>query len=237
MIETEKAFATPSELVAFVRRSLSNHLQRKGKVFYSGFDTYIRAKVVFLGFNPGGSGEETLEQRVSELPADNTNHFVDQHWDVTRKRFNVLQTRSQALFTNLGLELRRDVFTSNLYFQNTPGIKDTRDSDFAAHKEDCWKVVSHFIAVSPARVVICNGNQTYFEFLTGVAPHLADGPDYYASKEMHVFGKRGKVYASQRSVFGRDRLVVGLPHLSWVSVAACRPAMEALKRTVEPFLD
>ncbi len=221
------AFNRAEDLTNFATESLRGHLHRKGKVFYSGFETYRRASVIFLGYNPGGAGDELLAVRAKQIKEGFSNDYVDETWGDGRP--NTLQTRARELFDALGFDLRKDVFTSNLYFQNTRSIADTNTDDFKAFRPVCWPITNHILAAVPARVVICNGNKTFYDLLYWLDPEHANQPGFYDANDIYRFGKRGRVMSVQRTIHGRQFLIVGLPHLSWVAVAKKTEAVTPLK--------
>jgi len=232
MTTTPSRFDTPEALIAFVRASLADYLQLPGKVFYSGFDTYQNAQVIFLGYNPGGDGkgQDCLEKRVDRLPGPNWNDYLDDPWGCNWTKPNLLQKRVEDLFQKkLDLDLRTRVFTSNLYFTNTPRAQGLNSVEFEPFKQACWSVIDHFLKAVPAHVVFCNGNKTFWDLLTRLE---GDPEPDELFPRFGKHGKRGRVLTTKRNIYGRSRLIIGIPHLSWVPVGMRLDVVADLKHRI-----
>lgn len=207
---------TPDTLLEFVRGTLASEVQRNGKVFYSGFKTYQDAKVFFIGYNPGGRGNVSLGQRLSRFEPGDYNHFESEHW---RKKedgwvHNTLQLRAQKLFRELGLQLPTEVFTTNLYFTHTVTAKELDGPEFNEHKSACWSVVRHFLLAVPARIVLCNSHQTFFELAGFIDPEEAKASNPFADARGRDAGQHPGVLVRDFTLEGKQLRLIGFPHLS-----------------------
>ena len=203
---------TPSEARDIVEKELGGYVKLSGKVFYSSLDTLAKAEIAFIGYNPGGSPGDTEEERIaatlSDIPPMGQNHFVHQFWkDSVGKRYNPLQKRVQGLFRSLDIPIG-SVYTTNLYFQRTRGIRDPIDESV---KSACWNVHQKFIAVSRFNFCLCNGVTTFREMLARISD--AGEPPV----QVKTYHSKWHAYCATRSVAGRSIVIFGLPHLSWFS--------------------
>lgn len=239
---TNRQYNTPEQLLAFARHSLDGHLEVKGNIFYSGFDSYLSGRVMFLGYNPGGSGKETLRTRLDSLYTTSRNDFVSEYWGDWKTKHNVLQRRIQHLFQSVGLNLP-EVFTTNLYFPHSVSVEAFHDvkeqppEQLHALKRACWTVVEHFLHAVPANVIVCNGTQTLNELLYWMDPKAAaESKAYYAAEPVTLPARPRAPRFTRQSFGGRERLLIGLPHQSRFSLAKHPHEIDAIRELIDAEL-
>ena len=195
------------EFVERVSIHLRPLLNREGTVLYSGAQTLAPGDIYFLGLNPGGQqgGGETIGQALRGLPEWRGNNYLDRDWGPGAGRA-LLQQRVQWLMREIGFDLRQ-VCSSNLIFVGSPN-EESASYNEVAHV--CWPVHQEILRIVQPRAVLVYGKAP-LRWLTqdldeeGPAEDLGNIPSGHGS---------WMCTAARRKVVGRDRTIIGLPHLS-----------------------
>lgn len=191
---------------------------RSGSVFFSTEDTFRPGLFYFLGLNPGGTPDDAnpAEWICNNLfPSSKVNAFYE-NWYTDKVEEHPLQKNVKRFLGSLQAADKRyegkppdafikSVCCSNICFVRTPTSKS------APEKETFWAIHERIInaKVRPSCILI-NGITGYRRFkskLTGMT-----GQDKIHTGAS-VGGREQMVHFA---LFGADKLLVGIPHLSSV---------------------
>jgi hypothetical protein len=218
-------------LIARMREDLSGLLHQSGRILYSSIETVRPGDLYLLGINPGGDPDqldyESIAQSIAALPEKDTNSYLDEIWRVgTAPGAMPLQRRVAWLLSYLGYEPRA-VCASNLIFVRSRGSGQAR---YPALAYPCWKVHRRIISIVQPKVILVFGQEAY-DFLRNRLPSNASNGciDYDP-----IPAKWGnwRCTACSRTLVGRRRLIIGLPHLSWFSIDTRPEVAGWVKRSI-----
>jgi uracil-DNA glycosylase len=212
----------------FVRESralLGPLLTKPGAVLYSSAATLRPGRFYFLGVNPGGANDTTLDASLSKLPGLTINAYTDEDWSTQasaerRRRTwvkggHMLQKNAQLLFQTLGTPVQH-VCASNLMFPQTP----TEDRCEKAWADQCWPVHELIMNIVRPQVVITFGSRAY-DYVTARRGALKE-------HETSIGSGHGKWRC--RSTQSDGLTIIGLPHLSRYSLAGRTAVLEWIKQ-------
>lgn len=196
------------KIQAIAREQLADIMDRPGSILYSAHSTVSPGPVYLMGFNPGGSGGDSLRRSVAKLPSRNENAYLDENWKNDqaswREGASPLQKRVIWLLEQLRLE-PKTVCASNLIFTRSRG-QDGVPYDLA---DTCWPVHEAILEVVRPKLILAFGN-------SGVSPYnyllqKLGGREDPPAESGHGSWKL-KGFAT--TLEGRPIYVAGIPHLS-----------------------
>lgn len=195
------------------------YCQNLGYVLYSSALTLKPGLAYFMGANPGGEGESGHTIRADldywlHRVAGKDCSYLDWSWNDAKYEpgQHPIQRNLQLIAKALGLNIR-DVAGSNLVFRATQRQSEV---DFNKEAEVCWPVHEVILRIVDPKVVVVFGNGAVspYEFLHNMAREdceVLNGhrPSWCSLRQCKAF--RGKLC-------GKQRIVLGLPHLSRFNV-------------------
>lgn len=198
-------------LITKIEEHLSPLLDESGSILYSSVDTIKKGDLYVLGLNPGGDDTEInipLQNTIADLRNKKTNSYLDEDWSNGRKYAigqHPLQVNVTGLISSLGYD-PGDVFCSNLIFTRSKSQKDCKYSERA---KTCWKVHEEFLKIVDPKCLIVFGISIIspFEYLKKICPLIE--VDNYESGH-----PSWKCYCYKGQIAGKNRLLIGVPHLS-----------------------
>jgi|SRR6185312_1696333 len=191
---------------------------RPGKVLYSGLETLKPAKLMLLGYNPGGdptnetdTAEHHLSNSINQGP--DWNEYIDAVWSPGGRKYAPgrapMQRRVAQLLSGIGLATR-SVCASNLIFVRSRSA-DSLDKARESLVLRCWPVHEIILEiVQPQCIIALGGEVSNFVCSKGIP---IAGPDRFPSGH-------GVWECSHSTIklLGRRTSVVTLPHLSRYAV-------------------
>ena len=218
---------TKGEIPQIARNNLSGHLDKPGSILYSSHETLKPGDVYLLGFNPGGSGGNPVEQSINQLLTNTTNAYLDEEWENQNgnwpKGEAPLQKRIQWILKSITLN-PRDIRASNLIFFQS---REASDISFSLAKK-CWPVHAAILSIVKPKLIVSFGN-------SGTSPygylHSILGCD---EKEESFPSGHGnwKIKGFNSQINGRSIYVAGLPHLSRYSPIGKNHVIEWLSKKI-----
>ena len=217
-------------------QAIGNHIREllpvevrkaKGAILYSSVHTLKKGKYYLMGTNPGGDPtEEDLKSKTidDELGSfDWTgNAYTDENWlgnsdgsEDTKEGTALLQRRIQSLASEI---LGRDICeicATNLIFGRSRRIcTDFLSSEsFWTHADYCWPAHLYLISLVDPDIlfVFGNGPESPHAFIRWRYDVPAENEDTAESG----YGKWKIRRLRNVHICGRNRIVIGVPHLSY----------------------
>ena len=199
---------TKEIFVQEVKDLLSKIYSEKGEVIYSKASTLSEGKYYLIGLNPGiyenesrtvgGSIENFLCNQNDE------NYYLNTLGELKE---NVLRLFSKEYF-DYDFE---KVFTTNLIFTTT------KDSDKITNYKElvniCWPVHKMALCLINPDIIICIGNG-YKSSFTKFHKEFKIGNNIWKRKAFGTFNIKVEEICFRND--SKQRLLIGLPHLSWI---------------------
>lgn len=197
-----------------------------GSVFYSTKETLKPGIFYFMGLNPGGIPDHRdRSQSIAEniLPRSGRNEFYEK-WYSDRDGYTNFQTNVQGFLGSL-----KDIFSyqetpdtkkfvENICSSNICFVRSKSVQALHANLEDCtaWSVQEYIVntIVKPS-IIIINGLGGYRFFKKKLLDMTGETPLQTGVR------RRGKEIFVYVSSFDNDKLLIGIPHLSWNYLAYC----------------
>lgn len=207
----------PEHLQNKLKGLLAPVLNESGAILFSSIETLKKGTLYTMGLNPGGSAEIKLSQIINELPTKMKNSYLEERWENDHTVYHVgqhpLQKNMTGMLRTMGFD-PCDVFSTNLIFtrsRNSNGANYTENADL------CWPAHKEFIKIVNPEVFLVFGNSV-------VSPYRYILNHYKLRKLDEMKSGHGNgssewmCYAAKGDIEGRERLLIGLPHLSryWV---------------------
>jgi hypothetical protein len=203
----------------FIDTAKSDDLDKSGAVLYSSLNTTEKinekeGRVMFLGINPGGNGEEmpeyTIDNHFSKLDND-FNEYLNGDWGAEKGK-SKLQTRVQEFFKAFDLDILK-VYSSNLFFLRSSDVDFFNGYEFYLYANKYWDFHLEFIKRLDTKVIISNGIGWKSAFNYIFERYKPKNAEYQNSG--HGNWSIGYFDVNIENYLIR---VVGIPHLSYYSV-------------------
>lgn len=98
------------ELSILARQCLTSQLNLPGSILYGSHETLRRGDLYLLGFNPGGTGGDTLSVNIDAMLVKSDNAYLDESWGDGSQALEVgqatLQKRVIWVLETLGVDPR-----------------------------------------------------------------------------------------------------------------------------------
>jgi len=196
-----------SDIPEIARSTLNDLLNEAGSILYSSHETLRPNDVYLLGFNPGGSGGNSISYSINRLLNNEQNAYLDECWKNPngswRKGGAPLQKRVDWLLKNIGYRTR-EVCSSNLIFFQS---QNANNINYSLAKR-CWPVHEAILEIVKPKLIITFGNSNVSPFsylhglLGGVIEYTPSGHGNWNIKEFEATINNCPIY------------VAGIPHLS-----------------------
>ena len=197
------------DLSILARKCLSSQLDLPGSILYGGHETLRRGDIYLMGFNPGGTGGDTLGVNIDAMFEKSGNAYLDESWGDGSRIWPVgeapLQKRVRWVLETLGVD-PRSVCATNLIFVKS------RDAKGVEYKiaGTCWPVHEAMLGIVKPKLIVAFGNSKVspYEYLwsrfgSGAQDSIPSGHGNWT-----VRGFKANLPD------GSSPYVVGLPHLS-----------------------
>jgi len=206
----------------------------KYSIFYTNpLNTLKNGPIYYLGFNPGGSIENSIyfkdyEENLECFKKKKRNwcEFIDETWPPHKEAGNApLQRRVKSILEIILKELKidqgiSDIFCTNLYFFRSPNARKLPKHELL----NCWKYHEEFLKIIRPKIVVCNGNGKNISAYTVFRKYFDSlgKNDIKELDPLKIYGKYSiKSFTIENSFWGIPRvLVLGVPHLSRFSPEA-----------------
>src|SRR5690606_35182845 len=76
-----------SDIQRIARGSLSEVLNESGSILYSSHQTLRKGDIYLLGFNPGGTEGDPLNNAITDLMRTTENAYLDQNWSGNHRTY------------------------------------------------------------------------------------------------------------------------------------------------------
>lgn len=198
-----------SNLIKKINNLPESLLSQSGKILYSSVETLKKGDIYFLGYNPGGEIDYPVKRDLQELPHRVINAYLDEEWVNRIKKYpngeHPLQINCSYLIRALGYE-PREVFCTNLIFVRS---RSQELNNYNLWSDICWDVHREFIKIVDPKYFIVFGN-------SNISPFRYIKEKYSLSISDSIFSGHGNwyCYSCFGSIEGKERLLIGLPHLS-----------------------
>jgi len=199
-----------TQLIEDIKKDLALILDLSGSVVFSSIETVQKGDLYTMGLNPGGNCPDTVRHTLDVFPAKRENAYLDEDWGNGtnpdyRKGLHPLQQNFVKLIAGLGFDVA-SVFSTNLIFTRSQG---QYGADYPRNADICWKVHQRFIEIVDPEIFLVFGNSKIspFQYLRTnyKLGEIAHHPSGHGTWQCVIY--KGEIE-------GRDRLVVGVPHLS-----------------------
>lgn len=195
------------KLLDIIRSNLADLMNEPGSILYSDHLTLKPGLLYLLGFNPGGSGGNSLSTNLVKLLNNQDNAYLDECWNNRNGSWEKgqapLQKRVCWLMRSLGFN-PREVCASNLIFFQS---RKSTDINFNLAKI-CWPVHEAILEIVKPRLIITFGN-------SNLSPYRYLHNIFNGKEEYYPSGHgEWRVKGFETSINNRETYVVGLPHLS-----------------------
>jgi hypothetical protein len=202
------------KLVEFIKYELKDKIKEPGETLYSSVDVFTKGDIYFIGTNPGGENNYSIEDDLEKLKSKTTNGYLDEVWE-TRKGIpkagqDTLQIRATKLINEIGYDMR-NVCSSNLIFFKSRNL-DELEYDFNQAANLCWPIHEKILSVVQPKLIIAFGNsdenspfsyiQNKFKIPVNEIEKMKIGHGNYQAKSFRISNKTINCH------------FVALPHLS-----------------------
>ena len=213
------------EIPQISRNNLAGLLDKPGSILYSSHATLKPGDAYLLGFNPGGSGGNPVEQSINQLLTSTTNAYIDERWENKNGAWASgeapLQKRVQWILKSIKLN-PRDVCASNLIFFRS---REASDMSFSLAKQ-CWPVHEAILSIVKPKLIIAFGN-------SGTSPYGYLRSIFEGKEESFPSGHGNwQIKGFNSKINGRPVYVAGLPHLSRYSPIGKNHVIEWLSKKI-----
>jgi len=202
------------KLIDKITIHLKSLIDESGSIVFSSVNTITKGDLYTLGLNPGGETFIPITRILAELPLKKRNAYIDEIWNNRKsKNYEKGQHPLQRNYTGLIRSIGYDpsmVFSSNLIFTRSRGQDG---SQYPVRADICWKVHQEFIKIVNPKYFIVFGNSEVSPF-----QYIKDRYDLQISDSIDSGHGDWKCYASFGEIEGKERIVIGVPHLSryWI---------------------
>jgi hypothetical protein len=219
-----------STLTNKIRTQLGSILTENGSIVFSSVKTISKGDLYTLGLNPGGEADIPLERIISELPAKMKNSYTQEEWENKKKKYCMGEHPLQKNFIGLIKAIGYDpsnVFSSNLIFSRS---RNQYGANFRKNADICWPVHKEFLKLVDPKFLIVFGNSDISPF-----QYILDN---YQLKKMDIIPSghgKWKCYWYKGIIEGKERHLIGMPHLSRYYITYHREVISWVKKIIIDF--
>jgi len=218
------------KLIQEIKETIPDILDQPGSIVYSSVNSICKGDLYIMGLNPGGQDGKTIRETLYDLPSKQNNSYEDDEPWGNVKRYEPGQHPLQKNYKCLKRFLNADeeIFSTNLIFTqslNQHGV------NYNKRAKDCWKVHEKFIDIIDPKcfIVFGIGAISPYNFIKN---NYALKPDPNPPKSEHG---NWPIYCAEAVIENKNRLIIGLPHLSIYSISNKPKITEWLKNRTEDF--
>jgi len=219
----------PTTIIDDIKRSIVTILNKPGSVVYSSANSICKGDLYMMGLNPGGSDKGTINQLIDELSTKTSNSYIDERWGTTTKKYEKGKHPLQKNYINLTKYLNnsQEVFSTNLIF--TRSI-DQSGANYPLNADLCWPAHQQFIKIVDPKCLLVFG-------ISQISPYSYIKNKYKLPYIDKIFSEHGNWYcfATNGEIEGKNRLVIGVPHLSRYTIANYPRVMQWIKNKIDNF--
>lgn len=196
------------DLPILARQCLSDLLDFPGSILYGSHETLRRGDIYLLGFNPGGTGGDTLSVNIDAMLVKSDNAYLDESWGDGSGEVGeaTLQKRVIWVLETLGVD-PRSVCATNLIFVKS---RDAKGVDYKI-ADTCWPVHKAMLGIVKPKLIVAFGNSKvspYHYLLSRFGSGSQDPDEPSGHPNWTLKGFKANLPD------GNSPYVVGLPHLS-----------------------
>jgi hypothetical protein len=202
-----------SDIQRIARGSLSEVLNESGSILYSSHQTLRKGDIYLLGFNPGGTEGDPLNNAITDLMRTTENAYLDQNWSGNHRTYGngqaPLQKRVVWLLGALGFEPSEVCATNRIFLRS-------RSANTIPYKlaDLCWPVHQAILSVVQPKLILAFGNGN-------PSPYLYLRSRFGSTFPEETF-KSGhgnwQIKGCSISINGEQPIyLAGVPHLSYYS--------------------
>ncbi len=199
-----------STLIDRLKTHLDPIINESGSIVFSSVETIAKGDIYTLGLNPGGETYIPLKRIITELPDKKSNAYTDECWGNRKNSsYKMGQHPLQRNFTGLIKAIGYDpslIFSSNLIFSRS---RNQHGAKYPINADLCWPVHQEFIKIVDPRCFIVFGNSKISPFQYIKDKYLLEKIDSIDSGH-----GRWKCHFFKGVIESKERLLIGLPHLS-----------------------
>lgn len=199
---------TQEQLVEEMKVLLKEIYSDKGEVIYSKASTFAKGKYYLIGLNPG------IFENDSRIVCNCVENFLcnqnDENYYVNtlgELKENVLRLFSEDFFN---YDFAK-VFTSNLIFTTTKNSEKIKN--YRQLVDICWPVHKLALKEVDPEIIICIGNG-YKSSYSKFHREFNIGKEIWKRKVFGTFSVKVEEICFKND--SKKRLLIGLPHLSWI---------------------
>ena len=215
-------------LTGKIKTHLEPILNESGSIIFSSVETIAKGDIYTLGLNPGGGAFIPIRNIISQLPLKIWNAYIDESWENNKKTYKVGQHPLQINFVGLVKAIGYDpatVFSTNLIFSRS---RDQNGAKYPSNANICWPVHREFIKIVDPKYIIAFGNSRVspFQFIKDKYPLDKKG-------SIHSGHGQWKCYWYTGEIEGKERHLIGLPHLSRYYIIYHRDVINWVKSIIK----
>lgn len=151
---------TIQELIEFIKDELKEKIKEPGETLYSSVDVFRKGDVYFMGTNPGGENNYSIEEDLEKLISKTTNGYLDEVWETRKGKpkagEDTLQIRATMLMNEIGYDMR-SICSSNLIFFKSRNLNEL-EYNFNKAADLCWPIHEKILSVVQPKLIIAFGN-------------------------------------------------------------------------------
>ena len=193
-----------------LKSHLEQILDESGSVVFSSVKTISKGDIYTLGLNPGGEFYIPIRKTLSELPLKKSNAYLDESWGNRRNpSYKIGQHPLQRNFIGLIKVIGYDpalIFSTNLIFSRSRG---QHGANYSIKADLCWNAHQEFIKIIDPKYFIVFGNSKISPF-----QYMRNKYSLKINDSIDSGHGKWKCYSCKGIIEGKERLLIGLPHLS-----------------------
>ena len=144
----------------FTKNQLQDNIKEAGETLYCSADVFKKGDIYFMGTNPGGENNYSIEDDLEKLVSKTTNGYLDEIWETRKSKpkagKDILQIRATKLMYEIGYDIR-DVCASNLIFFKSRNLNEL-SHNFTKAADICWPIHEKILSVVQPKLIIVFGN-------------------------------------------------------------------------------
>jgi len=215
-----------SGFIKEIKESLSRIINESGTIVYSSVNSICKGDLYIMGLNPGGGTGDTVGQTLDHLPEKSTNSYRDERWNPFEIGKHPLQKNYAFLMQHLNTG-GEEVFSTNLIFTRS---RSADGANYPISAEKCWHAHKLFIKIVDPMCFLVFGNSS-------ISPYDFIKNKYQLKECGDTDSGHGnwKIKSSRGIIEGKERLLIGLPHLSRYHICYQPEAMKWITDKIDTF--
>lgn len=217
-------------LIQEIKETIPDILDQPGSIVYSSVKSVCKGDLYIMGLNPGGQNGKTIKQTLDELPTKKNNSYEDDGRWGNKKKIEPGQHPLQKNYKCLKKDLNADqeIFSTNLIFTQSV---NQGGANYVTKAKSCWDVHKKFIDIVDPKCFIVFG-------IGAISPYHFLKDNYALRLDSDLpDSQHGNwpIYCAEAMIEGRNRLVIGLPHLSIYSISNKPEVVKWIKNRIDRF--